>query len=96
MAKTAEELDQILKIVRDEDIGTLRTLDRRLHSLLEEKERDVALQRQAKVKRDGASSQCPNVSIDPDLLALVGVHQESPVEDDKSLIREAIARRLAD
>jgi hypothetical protein len=95
MGKTAEELDQLLKLVRDEDVATLRTLDRRLHSLLEEKERNEATQRQAEADRD-LSKRCPEISIDPDLLALVGIHPENPVQDDKALIREFIARRLTD
>jgi hypothetical protein len=95
MGKTAEELDQLLKIVRNEDIATLRTLDRQLHTLLEEKERDEAMQRQAEVERE-VSNRRPNVPIDPDLLALVGIHPDNPVQDDKTLIRESIARRLAD
>ena len=94
MGKT--ELDQLLKLVRDEDIATLRTLDRRLHSLLEQKERDEAMQRQGQTDRDLLSKLCPNVSIDPDLLALVGIHPENPLQDDKVLIREVIARRLTD
>lgn len=96
MGKTAEELDQLLKLVRDEDIATLRALERQLHSLLEEKERDEAKQRQAKADRDVVSKQCPNVAIDPELLNLVGIHPENPVQDDKALIREFIARRLTD
>jgi hypothetical protein len=95
MGKTAEELDQLLKIVRNEDIATLRTLDRQLHTLLEEKERDEAMQRQAEVERE-VSNRRPNLPIDPDLLALVGIHPDNPVQDDKTLIRESIARRLAD
>lgn len=94
MGKTAEELDQLLKLVRDEDVATLRTLDQRLHSLLEQKERDEAMQRQGETDRDQLSKHCPNVSIDPDLLALVGIHPENPFQDDKALIREIIARRL--
>jgi streptomycin 6-kinase len=96
MGKTAEELDQLLKIMRDEDLATLRTLDRRLHSLLQEKERDESMQRQAEAEREAISTQRPNVPIDPDLLALVGIHPENPVQDDKVLIRESIARRLTD
>ena len=96
MGKTAEELDQLLKLVRDEDIATLRSFDRRLHSLLEQKERDEAMQRQGQTDRDLLSKLCPNVSIDPDLLALVGIHPENPLQDDKVLIREVIARRLTD
>ena len=95
MGKTAEELDQLLKLVRDEDVATLRILDRQLHSLLEEKERNEAMHRQAEADRD-LSKRCPDISIDPDLLALVGIHSENPVQDDKALIRDFIARRLTD
>ena len=96
MGKTAEELDQLLKLVRDEDVATLRALERQLRSLLEEKERDEAKQRQTKADRDAVSKQCPNVPIDPELLKLVGIHPENPVQDDKALISESIARRLTD
>jgi len=46
--------------------------------------------------RDVLLKQCPDVAIDPDLLALVGIHPENSVQDDKTLIREIIARRLTD
>jgi hypothetical protein len=93
MAKTPEQLDELLKLVRDEDIGTLRALERQLHLLLEQKERDEAMRRHGETDRDVLSKRCPNVPIDPDLLALVGIHPENPVQDDKVLIREIIARR---
>ena len=96
MAKTPEQLDELLKLVRHEDIATLRALERQLHSLLEQKERNEMLQRRGDTDRDALSKQCPNVPIDPDLLALVGIHPENPVQDDKALIREFIARRMAD
>jgi len=96
MGKTPEQVDELLKLVRDEDISTLRALERRLLSLLEQKERDEALSRHGGTDRDELSKPCPNVAIDPDLLALVGIHPANPVEDDKTLIREIIARRIAD
>jgi len=96
MGKTPEQVDELLKLVRDEDISTLRALERRLLSLLEQKERDEALSRQGGTDRDELSKRCPNVLIDPDLLALVGIHPANPVEDDKTLIREIIARRITD
>jgi hypothetical protein len=96
MAKTPEQLDELLKLVRDEDIGTLRMLERQLHLLLEQKERDEAMRRHGEAERDVLSKRCPNVPIDPDLLALVGIHPENPVQDDKVLIREIIARRSTD
>jgi hypothetical protein len=96
MEKTPEQLEELLKLVRDEDLTTLRALERQLHSLLEKKEKDDALRQRAETDRDLLLKQCPNVPIDPDLLALVGIHPESPVQDDKALIREIIARRLTD
>jgi hypothetical protein len=96
MAKTPEQLDELLKLARDEDIATLRALEQRLHSLLEQKEKSEAIRQQDETDRDVLSKQCPNVPIDPDLLALVGVHPENPVKEDKALIREIIARRLTD
>ena len=96
MAKTAEQLDELLKLMRDEDAVTLRALERRLHSLVEHKERDEAMQQQRDIERDLLSKQCSNVSIDPDLLALVGIQPENPVQDDNALVREIIARRLTD
>ena len=96
MAKTPEQVDELLKLVRDQDIATLRALERQLHALLEQKARDEAMQRRGETDRDVLSTQCSNVPIDPDLLALVGIHPENPVKDDKALIREIIARRLTD
>ena len=96
MAKTPEQLDELLKLVRDEDIATLRALEQRLQSLLEQKERAEASRLHGETNRDVLSKRRPNVPIDPDLLALVGIHPENPVQEDKALIREIIARRLTD
>jgi hypothetical protein len=96
MVKSPEQLEELLKLVRDEDLATLRDLERRLHSLLAQKERAEATRRYGDSDRDLLSKQCPNVPMDPELLALVGIHPENPVKDDKTLIREIIARRLAD
>ena len=96
MVKTPEQVDKLLKLVRDQDIATLRALELQLRSLLEQKERDEAMQPHGETDRDVLSKRCPNVPIDPDLLALVGIHPKNPVKDDKALIREIIARRLTD
>jgi hypothetical protein len=74
----------------------LRALERQLLSLLEQKERDEALSQHDETDRDVLLKQCPDVAIDPDLLALVGIHPANPVEEDKALIREIIARRITD
>jgi len=96
MAKTFEDVEELLKLVRDEDIATLRAIEQRLHSILEQKERDEAMQQCSESDRKFLAEQSPNVAIDPALLALVGIHPENPVQDDKTLIREMIARRLID
>jgi len=96
MGKTPEQVDELLNLVRNADISTLRALERRLLSLLEQKERNEALSRQGGADRDELSKPFPSVAIDPDLLALVGIHPANPVEEDKTLIREIIARRLTD
>ena len=59
MAKTPEQLDELLKLVRDEDVATLRALERQLHLLLEQKERDEAPQRHGEADRDVLSKRCP-------------------------------------
>ena len=96
MAKTLQELDELLKFVRDQDIDTLRLIERELHSLVERKAHDESTRRENGVKREVLSKLRANIAIDPDLLALVGIHPENPVQDDKALIRDAIARRLSD
>lgn len=96
MAKTPEQMDELLKLVQNEDMSTLRALDRKLHLLLEQRDKDEASRGRGKANRDELLVKCARVAIDPDLLTLVGIHPESPVEEDKALIREAIARRLAD
>jgi hypothetical protein len=96
MGKTPAQVNELLKLVRNEDVSTLRELERQLLSLLEEKERDAALTRHGDADRDELSKSCPNVPIEPDLLALVGTHPENPVENDKLLIRESVVRRLTD
>ena len=96
MGKTPEQVDELLKLVRNEDISTLRALERQLLSLLEQKERDEAQSPSGEANREVLSNQCPNVPIDPELLKLVGIHPDNPVVDDKTLIREIIARRLTD
>ena len=96
MAKTPEQMDELLKLVQNEDMSTLRALDRKLHLLLEQRDKDEASRGRSKANLDELLVKCSRVAIDPDLLTLVGIHPESPVEEDKALIRESIARRLTD
>jgi hypothetical protein len=52
--------------------------------------------RQGTTPQEELCQRYPRIPIDPDLLALVGVQPENPIEKDKTLIRETIARRLQD
>jgi len=96
MAKTLQELDELLKLVGDEDLDTLRLIERELHALVERKARDESMPRENGSEREAISKLCAKVAIDPELLALVGIQPENPLEDDKALIRDAVARRLSD
>jgi hypothetical protein len=96
MGKTAEELAELLRMISDEDIATLRALERQLNSLVEAKARDEVTRLRGKAEGEALPGSCPDALIDPELLSLVGIHPENPVQEDKALIREAITRRLED
>ena len=95
MAKTPEQIDELLKLVQNEDMSTLRALDRKLHLLLEQRDKDEASRGRSKANLDELLVKGSRVAIDPDLLTLVGIHPESPVEEDKVLIRESAFRKLS-
>lgn len=89
-------MNALLKLVGDEDIETLRLIEREIHSMVERKARDAAAHSSIGARHESVAKLCAKVAIDPPLLALVGIHPETPLDDDKALIRDAIARRLAD
>ena len=93
MAKTAKQLDELLEHVRGEDLPTLQELDGKLHLLMAQKRNDISLPNET---NQSITMECLGVKIEPELAALVGIHPETPIEEDKNLIRDAIARRLAD
>jgi hypothetical protein len=96
MATTAERVEQLLALMRDIDLPTLLALDRRLHSLLEQKGEENPQVRQGATAQAEFCQRYAHLAVDPDLFALVGRHPGTPVEADKALIREVIARRLRD
>ena len=93
MAKTAKQLDELLEHVRGEDLPTLQELDGKLHLLMAQKRSDISLPNKT---NQSIATECLGVKIEPELAALVGIHPETPIEEDKNLIRAAIGRRLAD
>ena len=96
MAKTSKQLDELLDPLRGQDLPTLRALDERLHLLLEQRLKDQQPIKDKAATTTEIAARCLSAKIDPELAALVGIHPENPIEEDKFLIREAIARRLGD
>ena len=96
MGTTEEQVEQLLNLLHDMDLAILLAFDRKLHLLLAHKEAERLRTRQGTTPQEDLCQRYPHIPIDPDLLALVGVQPENPIEEDKTLIREAIAWRLQD
>jgi len=95
MTLSAERIEELFDLMREADLPTLRAFDRTLRLLLEQKEAAQLRIGQSKHICEEFRRRHPYITIDPELFALVGIHPQNPVEDDKTLIREQIARRLA-
>lgn len=95
MTIPAGRIEELLELAQEVDLPTLRTLDRKLHLLLEQREAGQLQTGPSMRASEEFHHRYPNISIDPDLFSLVGIHPENPLEEDKILIREQIARRLA-
>ena len=96
MAKTPKPLDEFLKPMRGQDLPTLRAPDHKLHLLLRQRLGDKRPTNGNAATREEISAQGASVKIDAELLALVGIHPQSPVEEGKAIIREIIAQRFSD
>jgi len=96
MATTAEQMEQLLNLLRAVDLPTLLALDRELHLLLAQKGQEAVRTWPGASSQEEFSQRYPQIAVDPALFALVGVHPETLVEEDKTLIRESIARRFAE
>ena len=96
MTPSTERIEELLDLMREADVATLRAFDRRFQLLLEEKEAASSGAGQNGDVRKEFRRRYPQIAIDPELFALVGIQPENPVQDDKILIRERIARRLAE
>ena len=95
MATASERIEELLNLAREVDFPALLALDRKLHLLLEQKGQDQPRPEQGLSVQEEFGRRYPRVAVDPDLFALVGIHPENPVEEDKTLIRESISRRLS-
>jgi hypothetical protein len=95
MATATERIEELLNLMREADLPVLLALDRELHRLLEQK-RAEQLRTGKIAAQEEFYQRYPRIVIDPELFALVGIHPENPVEEDKALIREQISRRVAE
>jgi hypothetical protein len=94
MATPAERLEELLHLMRDVDLPTLRALDRKLHLRLAHKDTARQQTAQAALARLEFSQQYPHLAIAPPLFPLVGIQPESPLAEDQMRIREHILRSL--
>jgi len=95
MAKTPKQLDEFLNPMRHQDLSTLRALDQKLRLLLQQKLKDERPANGDIAVREEISAQCPGVRIDPDLIALVGIHPENLVAEDKTPIYDIVSERFS-
>ena len=93
---TVEQVEQLFNLLREVDLPTLLAFDRKLHLLLEKKGEEKLWTKRGLTVQEEFCQRYPHIPIDPDLLTLVGVQPENPVEEDKTLIRAAIAWRRKD
>ncbi|MGE0822256.1 MAG: hypothetical protein AB7G75_05215 [Candidatus Binatia bacterium] len=93
---TEEKLEEFRNRLQEVDLPTLRAFERELHRLLELKKESQLQTEQGATAQEEFRQQYPRLTIDPDLFALVGIQPATPVEEDKTLIREQIFRRLAE
>jgi hypothetical protein len=96
MATTARRIEELLKLMREVDLPALLALDHEMHLLLEQKGEEQRRTRQGTIGQGEFCQRCPHIAVDAELFALVGVHPENPVAEDKTMIRESIDRRLKD
>jgi hypothetical protein len=94
MSIPVERIEELLELAQEVDLPTLRTLNRKLHLLLEQREASQLQTGPSMSTSEEFHQRYPHISIDPDLFSLVGIHPENPLGEDKILIREQIARRL--
>lgn len=95
MATPTEQIDELCNRMREVDLPTLLAVDRELHRLLALKI-DTQQQTARSTAEEEFRQQYPHLTVDPELFALVGIQPASPVEEDKSLIRAQIFRRLTE
>jgi hypothetical protein len=96
MAISNELLEELRTRIQEVDLPTLLVLEREVQLRLERLREDQPQSELSATAKAEFRQQYPHLAVDPDLFALVGIHPASPVEQDKTLIREQIFRKLAE
>ena len=93
MTSQAQQLVMILELFQQVDVDGLHTVERTVQRLLQQR---IAAQpvREQEPRTLEDFHQRYRMTIDADLWALVGSQPATPVEEDKTLIREQIRQRL--
>jgi hypothetical protein len=91
-----KRIQELFHLMQEVDLPTLRALEQKLHVLLRQKEAEQPQTARNQNARVEFRRRHPHIPIELALFNLVGIQPESPLEDDKKLIREQIFRRLAE
>jgi len=94
MNSQAQQLETVLELLHQVDVEGLHMVERTVQQLLQQRSatRSVSSQEPRTAEEFHQRHQ---IVIDADLWALVGSQPATPVEEDKTLIREQIRLRLS-
>jgi hypothetical protein len=96
MTTSTEQLEELRARIQEVDLPTLLVLEHEVHLRLERLREDQPQSERSTTAQVEFRQQYPHLAVDLDLFALVGIHPLSSVEQDKTLIREQIFRKLAE
>jgi len=96
MTISAEQLEELRSRIQEIDLPTLLALEQVVQLRLKQLQEEQVQAEQRSAAQVEFSQQYLHLAVDPDLFALVGIHQANPVEQDKMLIRAQILRKLVE
>jgi hypothetical protein len=94
MTSQAQQLEMVLELLHQVDVDGLHTVERTVQRLLQQRTAAQPM-REQEPRTPEEFHQRYRMTIDADLWALVGSQPATPVEEDKTLIRAQIRRRLS-
>jgi hypothetical protein len=94
MSSQAQQLEMVLELLPQVDVGGLHTVEHTVQRLLQQRTAAQPLREQEPNTLEDFHRRY-RMTIDADLWALVGSQPATPVEEDKTLIRAQIIQRLS-